>query len=176
MEGRRAGRRHPAVWGCRDGSLISTTQSWPGLPVPPPAFRLRQERQHPRIRLPEDSQGPPVRASFPAGTSQADIGMLVRTVEGATITLSGDNLKRAPTTAAKIREEVLAMSGPEVGDTAVQGREEIADALVRARGRFALDLVEIALHRESGKLGPPPPQSSAWRARPWPGVGASPKG
>jgi hypothetical protein len=68
------------------------------------------------------------------------------------------------------------MSGPEVGDAAVQGPEEIADAFVWPRDRFALDLIEIALHGEAGKLGPPAPQSSAWRARPWPGVGASPKG
>jgi len=48
------------------------------------------------------------------------------------------------------------MSGPEIRDAAVQGPEEIADALVRTRGRLALDLVQIALHGEAGKLGPPP--------------------
>jgi len=51
------------------------------------------------------------------------------------------------------------MSGPEVGDAAVQGPEEIADAFVWPRDRFALDLIEIALHGEAGKLGPPSPKA-----------------
>ena len=62
-------------------------------------------------------------------------------------------------TAAEIGEEVRAISGPQVGDAAVHGPEEIADALVRTRGRFALELVQIALHGDAGKLGRPPPKA-----------------
>jgi hypothetical protein len=51
------------------------------------------------------------------------------------------------------------MSRAQVGDAAIQRPEEIADALVRTRDRFAVDLIEIALHSEAGKLGPSSPKA-----------------
>lgn len=48
------------------------------------------------------------------------------------------------------------MSRSKVGGTAVQGPEQIVNALVRTECRFALDLVQVALYSEACKIGSPP--------------------
>lgn len=53
------------------------------------------------------------------------------------------------------------MSRSKVGDTAVQRPEQIVNSLVGTQRRFALDLIEVALYGEAGKIGSP--SSSALR-------------
>jgi len=68
------------------------------------------------------------------------------------------------------------MSGPEVGDAAVQGPEEIADAFVWPRDRFALDLIEHSVARRGGqaRTAGAPVQCLAREALAW--RGRQPKG